>query len=214
MTQATNSALDRLVQTPMLPSERTQALLKKAKAGDIAAEDTIIRHSAKLLRYALGFLDYPDALIDDLYQEGQLALRGAIKSYRADLGTTWTTYAYICAWRKMNSALSKDSNTYLHSTDAPTLIASLTVEENEGPEEELVRIFDQVYVREHLCILSTREKQVVCSFYALQTPYKPTLEVAAELGVSKQRVHQIRERALQKLRLSMTQSKPPSPITA
>lgn len=210
----TNAAIERLAQKPMLSAKRTAILLERAKAGDKAAEDRIIRHSARLLKHAVDSLQYPDELLDDLFQEGQIALRNAIRSYQPDLGATWTSWAYNCARRKMVNALNKRSNTPPEIASMSVVIASLREDTTGSQAAELFKVCDQLYIREHLPILTSREKEVVCSYYCLGVDHKQFPEIASELGISKQRVEQIRTQALEKLYESMTRAEHTTPVGA
>lgn len=208
----TNAAIERLAQKPMLSAKRTTTLLEQAKAGDTAAEETIIRHSARLLKHVVDSLQYPDDLLDDLFQEGQIALRNAIWSYQPDLGATWTSWAYNCARRKMVNALMKRSNTPPELASMSAVVASLREDTTSSQVAELFKVCDQLYIHEHLSVLTPREKEVVCSYYCLETEHKQLAEIASELGVSKQRVDQIRNRALEKLYESMTRAQVLTPV--
>lgn len=92
------------------------------------------------------------------------------------------------------------------SLDAPlfddeetTLVTMLAVEEpvSDGMEEEALR----ETLQESLGVLSEREFQIVQSYFGLNGTEEQTLEeIGQELGVTRERVRQLRNRALGKMR--------------
>lgn len=50
---------------------------------------------------------FKDLEVDDLAQEGLLGLLGAIRTYRSDRGSKFSTYANVCISNRMKTAVSK-----------------------------------------------------------------------------------------------------------
>ena len=76
-------------------------------------------------------------------------------------------------------------------------------EDSDEPDLELMAESLREEVAQGLNILSPREMEVIASYYGLNS-YKPlTLEEIAELyGLTRERVRQIKERAIRRLRKS------------
>ncbi|MEW6751566.1 MAG: RNA polymerase sigma factor RpoD/SigA [Candidatus Latescibacterota bacterium] len=87
----------------------------------------------------------------------------------------------------------------LHDDDERSRACFMAVEENvEQQLEEKLRA-DAVHAS--LRVLDERERRVLCSFFGLGGSEPVTLEaLGKELGITRERVRQIRERALEKLR--------------
>ena len=52
-------------------------------------------------------MSFKDLEVDDLAQEGLLGLLGAIRTYRADRGSKFSTYANVCITNRMKTAVIK-----------------------------------------------------------------------------------------------------------
>lgn len=52
-------------------------------------------------------MSFKDLDVDDLAQEGMLGLLGAIRTYRSDRGSKFSTYANVCISNRMKTAVSK-----------------------------------------------------------------------------------------------------------
>lgn len=73
--------------------ERNAALLKQAREGDASAEATLVEENAGLVRtVARRFLDRGTEY-EDLIQIGTIGMIKAIRSFEADRGTAFSTYA-------------------------------------------------------------------------------------------------------------------------
>lgn len=185
---------------PALSERDSQRLLREAQQGSAAAEEIIIRHSARLLRSVLNRMRCSPSVADDLYQEGQIELRRAIGKYDPDYGTRWSTYAYRSARNRMAGALTEE-NAFSLSCEALQHWPTTGHEE----EQDLYQLCDQLYIQHHLHVLSHRERVVIVHYYGLD-PFTRTLnELATDLGICRQRVNQVKDAALIKLHARMSE---------
>ncbi len=97
------------------------------------------------------------------------------------------------------------------SVDAPlsgedgdsTMLDVITADENEAPDDQLMEQSLKDEVQQGLSILSPREVEVLSSYYGLNGNKSLTLEEIGELyGLTRERVRQIKERAIRRLRKS------------
>jgi RNA polymerase primary sigma factor len=97
------------------------------------------------------------------------------------------------------------------SVDAPiggdegdsTMLDLISSEEDSSPDESLMKQSLKTEVAEGLSILSAREVEVLSSYYGLNGNKSMTLEEIGELyGLTRERVRQIKERAIRRLRKS------------
>lgn len=85
---------------PVLPESEIRELVRRYKAGDNCAADTIILHNegmiAKVVRryYVTGITG--DTTFDDLMQLGRMGMLRALQDFDPDNGAKFTTYAF--AW--------------------------------------------------------------------------------------------------------------------
>ena len=86
--------------------------------------------------------------------------------------------------------------------DGMALINSLPAdEEQSGPEYRLIHESLKKEIKETLSILSKREAGIIINFYGLETGVPLSLEdIAIKFGLTRERVRQIKERAIRRLR--------------
>ena len=89
--------------------------------------------------------------------------------------------------------------------DDTTSVAEHVADANAAdPLAQLVRINDQELVREVLASLDARESRILAMRFGLDDGQPKTLEAVGErLGVTRERIRQIQEQALQKMRVEM-----------
>ncbi|HEX4349890.1 MAG TPA: RNA polymerase sigma factor RpoD/SigA [Verrucomicrobiae bacterium] len=98
------------------------------------------------------------------------------------------------------------------SADDSTAIADHVADANAAaPFEELVRSNDTAMVQEVLATLDKRESRILAMRFGLDDGRPKTLEeVGARLGVTRERIRQIQEQALQKMRVKIDKRNAPS----
>jgi RNA polymerase sporulation-specific sigma factor len=88
---------------------KTEDLIRLAKEGDKAAEETVILRVEKMIEtLARGLTEAAPYNAEDLAQTGLLAVAGAIKTYDESKGAKFSTYAHMCAKRRMLDEIKKD----------------------------------------------------------------------------------------------------------
>lgn len=90
--------------------DKAQKLAAAAANGDLAAEEILVAEYAKLVRICARpyFLAGGDS--EDLIQEGMLGLLSAIRTFKADKGAKFSTYAEYCIRRRIYSAIKTASS--------------------------------------------------------------------------------------------------------
>lgn len=147
---------------------------------------------------------------DDLVSEGVIGLMKAADRYDASRGKPFVTFAapYIrsaieCAIRSVDPDVevrstdeslpvnSKNNFTLLNvleDSNAPRADAEL---ENTTLSDELVR---------NMSRLDERQQAVVTRYYGIGREHMSMIEIAMELGLKRERVRQIRDQAIRKLK--------------
>ena len=114
---------------------------------------------------------------------------------------------------KVTSILSNNAQTI--STDAPidedgeTNFLDLFVDQGETPTDAAVeKELNEMTVRKSLDVLSDKEQQVLRMYFGIGMPREYTLEeIAFNMNISRERIRQIRDRALKRLK-----TEPNSPL--
>jgi RNA polymerase primary sigma factor len=98
------------------------------------------------------------------------------------------------------------------STDDSTAISEHVADANAAaPFDELVRDSDNALMREVLATLDRRESRILAMRFGLDDGRAKTLEeVGARLGVTRERIRQIQEQALEKMRVKIQKRDQPS----
>ena len=182
-----------------------ETLAQRAKNGDDEALADLIERYTPLVcmrarAYARGVMD-----VDDVYQEGMIALLKAVRNYREDTAGSFRTFAAVCVNNKMLSAVTahmRDKNAPLRSylslsgREIPEdLLAAVSPETDP---EKLVIASEESAARNRLIesLLSPFERQVL-RLYLSSYSYE---EMSRQLGSSTKAVDNALQRVRRKLR--------------
>ncbi len=143
-----------------------------AAAGDLQAEEALIRRYSRVIRSIARpfFLTGGDQ--EDLLQEGMLGLLSAIRSYDAGKNASFRTFALLCIRRRLISALRESAGTQNVSLDDCMSLESSLFDElssrndnMRSPEELLIdREEAQKRYQGLLLLLSAYEQSVLRCF--------------------------------------------------
>ncbi|MFA5448901.1 MAG: sigma-70 family RNA polymerase sigma factor [Clostridia bacterium] len=94
------------IKTPKETYTDELELLQKAKENDPESlEILILRYKALVCKIARGYFLVSGGDTDDLIQEGTIGLLKAIREYRADKNTTFTSFAALCINNKVKDVI-------------------------------------------------------------------------------------------------------------
>jgi RNA polymerase primary sigma factor len=108
--------------------------------------------------------------------------------------------------RKLNSSypyLSLDAP-LVSGDDASSFMDFVSEDEENQPDRIVLKKMDQDFVRRSLSNLHDRERTIVEMYYGLTNEEPKTLkEIGEKFGITRERVRQIKENAIDKLRQSL-----------
>lgn len=172
--------------------------------------DRIVLGNRKLTFRAVQKWGASPQLADDMAGECQIVLIKAVEAYNPWLGIRFSTYAFTCLMR----ALSRLSHRYSADRLSRSLsLNSLSHSEpsyvsSDEPNNRVAACVDN-YLRAEDPLLTSREKTVLIRRYRPDKGRPGTLEqVGHELGLSKERVRQLQNVALGKLRQALLDEVP------
>lgn len=199
----------------LLTKEQEQQLTTLVKQGDEQARKTLIEHNLRLVTHIAQEYYHPSVELLDLIQEGNIGLIEAVDRFNPELGYQFSTFA---VWwiRKMillylgkdedkvslDLSISGEAGEILHLGD--TIIDEENQIGGQSCEQQGARLEHEQSIqqmRERMAKLPMREKEVLMMLYGigLKRALSPQ-EVARLQGVSPRRIHQIRDKALRRLK--------------
>ena len=159
---------------------------------------------------------------DDLVSEGTLAMITAAQKYDASRGTKFVSYAAPFIRKAMQETVDKQSALYripkdqkkyaprnaskAMSIDQPIsegyqyTLLDILVNQDVGMADDNVA-FQQMLKDLNNCVdlLDEREKEVVRKFYGLGIHHETLAEIADDMSLKRERVRQIRDKAIRKI---------------
>jgi RNA polymerase primary sigma factor len=202
-----------------LSKARERRLLRLCKRGDKKAKDELIESNLKFVFDIAKRYTGRGISIGELISEGNMGLMKAIDKFDENQDVKFISYAVWWIRHAMLDTIKKNKLiTYVefeqeHSNDR-------TIENKVADEEdEMVSSDDMMFSNEHeeskheanenqkkiiselIPVLSEREKFVIENYYGLNNNDELTLlEIGNKLGLSSERVRQIKIKSLRKLR--------------
>lgn len=192
-----------------LPPEREREYLEKAKAGDDAAREMLIRHNLRLVAHIVKKY-HTAGEADDLISVGSIGLIKGIETFEYGKGSQLATYAakcieneilmYIRANKKhrCNVSLSESVGTDKEGNEITLMDILPMKEESVFSRVETAVLYDRV-LRVLDETLSERENAIIRMRYGIGTVPHTQIDVAGKLKISRSYVSRIEKKALGKL---------------
>ncbi len=203
--------VDAIRRYPVLTREEERALAIRARRGDAAAKEKMVRHNLALVVAIARRQRRGAARLEDLVQEGNIGLMRAVEKFDPGVGTRFSTYA---AWwvrafvgrylKEASSSVRPRSGTVAPpdlSLDAPlgdeedgASHLDRLEDERPDPEETLLSSRSDLRVRDSLSRIRDRVGplgwDIIHSRLAQDRP-ETLQQIGRRWGVSRERVRQI-----------------------
>lgn len=213
--RAFDQYLEEIGRERLLDREDEAALARRSRAGDMAARRRLVsanlRFVVSVARRYRG-LGLPFA---DLVNEGNLGLVRAADRFDPERGVRFISYAHFWVRRAMVQALRRHEERPLPGEPPPralsldhvapgtacSLAELLPDERAPEPGARVVRERLRDAIEASLSDLPPREREVVRRYFGIGLECAQTLaQISADLNVSRERVRQLKERGLSRLR--------------
>ena len=221
--ESLNHYLDEIGREQLLTAEQERKLSERIKAGDSRALQQLVEANLRfVVKIATQYRGRGLAL-DDLISEGNIGLMKAAMKFDASHGTPFVNYAVIQIRQAIERAIDKEvgrsgsmetgrptagspSRRPL-SVDAPmngrTNMSLLSVLANPNSPTADGRVYSEAVenaIEFALLSLTERERHVVGAFFGLDREHETLAEIAEDMELKRERVRQIRNRAIRRLR--------------
>ena len=147
---------------------------------------------------------------DDLVSEGSIGLMKAAEKYNPSRGKAFVTFAAPYIRRSIETAISRlETTTDVRSTDESLPVGSrnnytlLNVLEDVNAEKADALVDENTLSDDLIRVIHTlndRERSVIVCFYGIGNNRQTMAEIGENLGMKRERVRQVRDQALRKLR--------------
>lgn len=207
--------LNDIARHPMISREEEAELARRSREGDDSARHRLVSANLRFVVSVARRYRHSGVPLADLVNEGNLGLLRAAERFDETHGVRFVSYAIWWIRQGMVRAIAQDAelnggNGALRrlsldeplSAESTAALQELVPDERcEAPEERVLRTGMRNAVDSSLTDLPEREQLVLRLYYGLDGAPPYTLgEVGEHLGVTRERVRQIKGRALARLR--------------
>ena len=205
----------------LLTEEQERQLSARILKGDKRALDRLVEANLRFVISIASQYQGKGLDMDDLVSEGNIGLMKAAAKYDATRGLRFVNYAVVFIRRQIEKALNAESaearvenrqDGKTRSVDAPLgsksgiSLLSVIADGTVSPTDE--RVYNacrEAAVEYALQLLDERESQVVTAYFGLGQDNLTMAEIAHDMGLHRERVRQIRDRAIRRLKKAYKQ---------
>lgn len=217
-----NKYLDEIGREQLLSDEQERQLSERIKQGDQRAIGQLVEANLRFVVKIATSYRGQGLRLDDLISEGNIGLMTAAAKFDASRGTRFVIYAAPYVRRSIEKAIEEQNGVYRTphdatrqewkngrtlSVDAPlggrsnvSLLSVLVNRDSPMADERVYSEAIENAIEFALLSLSERESQVVNRFFGLDREHETMAEIAEDLGLKRERVRQIRNRAIRRLK--------------
>ena len=220
--------IEEIVQEQLLSNEEEQALAAKIKLGDAKALEKLTKANLKFVVSLAHHYKNQGLGEDDLVSEGNIGMMHAAQKFDGTKGIRFVSYAAPYIRKAMEEAIKEQTalyklpkdekskferkRTHAISIDQPIPVGSSNnftlqhvLENGDAPQadEHLNKELLNFEIQKGLNELNEREKHIIIAIYGLNGTHYTMAEIAENMGLKRERVRQIRNKALRKLHKKM-----------
>lgn len=211
-----NKYLDEIGRENLLTEEEEKSLSARVLRGDSRALNRLIEANLRLVVATARQYQGQGLQMDDLVSEGNIGLMRAAQKYDATRGLRFAGYAVVFIRRQIEKALKAESSEQrveskaggqTRSVDAPlgsknnvTLLSVLVDNNSPLADERVYNAGVEQAVEQALDVLGDRERQVVDAYFGIGCENLTMAEIGQNMGLTRERVRQIRDRAVRRMR--------------
>ena len=185
-----NKYLEEIGHKGLLTAEEESRLAQQASEGDEKALEQLVGANLRFVVSLASEYQGKGLDIEDLVNEGNIALVKAAKSFDPTRGTRLVVFAASRRRKAIEAALNyEEDNSKLKD-----------LKDSYTPPISSDDADDSILEHANSDILSERERQVISAIYGINQPTMTLAEVGMQMDITRERARQIRDKALRKLR--------------
>ena len=224
-----NKYLDEIGHTSLLTNEEERELSRKIKQGDERALARLVEANLKFVVVVARQYKGNGLAMEDLVSEGNIGLMKAAAKFDGEKGVRFVSFAAGHVRRQIEKAIDQQAGLYkvpkdvvdeaasrqnkALSVDAPighrTNMSLLSVLVNPDAPQADERVHSETIedaIERALQSLDGRESRVVNAFFGITQERETMAEIAEDMDLKRERVRQIRDKAIRKLRKAYKQA--------
>lgn len=205
----------------VLDSDKERILSEKIMQGDEKAAARLATANLRFVAYIAKKYQGAGVDFEDLVSEGNIALVEAARRFDASHGNRFVSYAAPFIEKAMRNVVDEQAGivstpknasgtdkklSHAMSVDAPlggmenvNLLSVLTNSDSPSPEHNINDVENADEIQFLLQALNKRERDVIERCYGIGRPAMTMAEIGVEMGLKRERVRQIRKKAVRKM---------------
>ena len=219
-----NRYLDEIGKEALLSDEEERALSAKILQGDQQALSKLVEANLRFVVTIARQYKGRGVAMEDLVSEGNMGLMKAALKFDASKGTRFVNYAVVHVRQAIERAIDQQAGLYQLpkeakaleaarqqsmplSVDAPlgyrtnmSLLSVLVNQDAPLADERVHSEAIEAAVEYALSQLDARESRVINAYFGLTQEHETMAEIAEDMDLKRERVRQIRDKAVRKLR--------------
>lgn len=220
---ALNRYLDEIGKEQLLTNEEERQLAERIAKGDSRALSKLVEANLKFVVTVARQYKGKGVAMEDLVSEGNIGLMKAAAKFDAYKGVRFVNYAVVHIRQAIEKAIDQQGGLYQVpkdvkqdlarqqsiplSVDAPlghrTNMSLLSVLVNKDAPLADERVHSEAIedaIEYALGTLDDRERRVVNAFFGIDQEHETMAEIAEDMDLKRERVRQIRDKSVRKLR--------------
>lgn len=211
-----NKYLDEIGRETLLYEDEEHQLSERIRRGDGRALNKLVEANLRFVVAIARQYQGRGLSMEDLVSEGNLGLMKAAGKYDASRGLRFVNYAVVFIRQQIERSLKIESaeqrvesrgDGQTRSVDAPlgtktnvSLLSVLVNADSPMADERVYQANMLTAVEKALDSLNERESRVVNAYFGLGQDNLTMAEIAVDMGLKRERVRQIRDKAVRKMR--------------
>ena len=211
-----NKYLDEIGRETLLSEDEERQLSERIRRGDGRALNKLVEANLRFVVAIARQYQGRGLSMEDLVSEGNLGLLKAAGKYDASRGLRFVNYAVVFIRQQIERSLKIESaeqrvesrgDGQTRSVDAPlgtktnvSLLSVLVNADSPMADERVYQANMLTAVEKALDSLNERESHVVNAYFGLGQDNLTMAEIAVDMGLKRERVRQIRDKAVRKMR--------------